>query len=347
MSSLHSTKPPAYAGLRARPLAPAPADDAIAARLNALCGDGEIDLLDSNLAPPAGFYLLRRRGGGPVFLKLLPEAEAARQIAADRFARHALRHGVPAAVVLPGFPKALSGALSLVGYDWMPGRFARGDEADCGAVGRLLARLHQALAAFPDADAVRGAAERRLRDLEVAAEGIRGGALRPPRRAEELRRLLASSADPFAAMREEPRQTIHGDLNHGNVLFPTDGGEPIALDYEDAAISWLPPALDVAYALERFALVLAADDAGAAAAARALLAAYAGETGAPIFSGRGALADILRMLALRSLTQLAMATSEGAAPAPGEWDKFHFLHGQAEARSALLAELEAPHLALR
>ena len=347
MSSLHSTKPPAYAGLRARPLAPAPADEAIAARLNALCGAGEVERLASNLAPPAGFYLLRRRDGAQVFLKLLPEAEVARQVAADRVARHLARHGVPASTILPGFPKVFSGALSLVGYAWISGRFARGDEADGAAAGRLLARVHRALAAYPGADAVRQAAERRLRGLEAAAAAIRDGALRPPHRPEELRRLLGRSADPFAAMREEPRQTIHGDLNHGNVLFPDDGGEPIALDCEDAAISWLPPALDVAFALERFALVLAADEAGAAAAARALLAAYAGETGAPIFSRRGALADILRMLALRSLTQLAMAAPEGAAPAPAEWDKFHFLHGQAEARGALLAELEAPHLALR
>jgi Ser/Thr protein kinase RdoA (MazF antagonist) len=330
MSSLLSTKAPAHAGLRAREPAFVSADLATADRLRAICGDGDVRRLVSNLAAPTGYYLLERGGAPAVFIKLLHEREIARQIAADRFARHVAGRGLAASTLLPGFPKAFGPSLAVVGYPWIGGRFARGHAADCAAVGRLLARLHLALAAWPEAEAVRRDTERRLEQLDAAAS----------RAAGDLRRLLTGCAGLFDLMRSGRCQVIHGDMNHGNVIFPDGGAEPVALDFEDARISWLPPALDVAYALERFALASEPDDDLAHRAGERLLAGYAVEAApGPIFPYRGALKDILQMLALRSLVQLSMA-----APAKTEEDKFRFLHQHAELRADLLADLEAPHL---
>lgn len=322
MSNLLSTKAPAHAGLRAQPAELGPVSADTTARLAGLCGasEAEVRRLGSRLPAPSGFYRVEATPE-PLFVKVSSEAEAARQIAADRFARHAAACGVPASTLLAGYPKRFDAQHFVLGYRWIEGRYARSDAADAAAVGRVLARVHQALASCPQQEEIRRATERRLA------------------------RLCAQAGGPLDADWLGPAQPTHGDFNHGNLLFPSAGGQPVVLDYEDAAISWFPPALDVAFALERFALAGDGDDEQARRLGEALFGSYAAQSGRrELFPRQGALRQALRLLSSRALAQLRIAPPSGEGVVEAERRKFESLLEQAERRASLLAALEAPYV---
>ncbi len=316
---------PALASLRPR----APVfEEILDERADVLCvacgAAGEVERMGGAGGGLEGFY--RLLGPDELFLKVVPADHRQRQVEAGAIARFVSGHGVRTSVDLDGYPRDLPEGQVLFAAPYLEVRYAGAAGDDLARVGSALGRLHRVLADAPFADDVRRLGEQRDRELadllcRASDEGV----------AE-----LAGGSDAFP---EAPSQAVHGDLNAGNVVFPVSGGEPLVLDFEDCRFSHRPRLVDVAMALERFAMVAADDDERAFDLGLALVNGYLDATDIPP-PAPGDLGRTLRALSVRALALLAALRREGRAVADAEWDKFLHLLDQVRARGSLLRRLE-------
>ena len=322
---------PAWAALRPSSPSFEEIDDERARLIRLLvAGTSHIARMGSSAGGLEGFY--RLGGERDLFVKVVSPHHFSRQLQADRIARFLASQGVATVPCLDGFPRHIPGRAIVFAFPFLEARFARADRADLGRLGQALGRLHVALAHAPFADGAR----QRSRERDASLRRYRTTPLaRPDDRVEAV--LAADDTDHVDA----ECQPVHGDVNYVNVLFPIDDGEPVLLDFEDCAFSHLPRLVDVAMAVERFALTAAPeDDARALVLARALTAGYQSADPRPLAPAEGALASTLRTLSVRALSLLCEMERGGQAVAPFERGKFLCLHGEAIRRADLLSRIE-------
>ncbi len=188
-----------------------------------------------------------------------------------------------------GRPFVAHGGRWVTAFPWVAG--AAIDEAAitparCGAVGGVLAALHNAGAGFPERRDGNGAFERMVQRIDQRRS--------EPRRAEVMplvdEEIAFARAHRAAAL---PSGVIHGDLMPGKVRWR--GGQPIVVDFEQAGCGRF--AYDLAVAL--LGWCFAAGDLDEARA-RALLGGY-GAVRPVAPEERAALWVEARLAALRSL----------------------------------------------
>ena len=324
---------PAWSSLHPSPPSFSPVTDARHGILCDAVGEpGELWKMGTDALELRGFYRLDALD--PLFLKVVPTEHIERQARANDIARHVAARGVPTNVALSGFPLALDGEHALLAFPFEEVRFARDEPDDLRAIGEGLARLHLALVDAPFTGSVRDRSQRRDRYLEELRERVIEGRGLPP----DILDIVRGTATGLPA--RPAAQVIHGDLNAANVLFPIHGGPPLFVDLEDAGHCWHPPLVDVAMALERFALARAEAGADALDRGRQLLSAYAAVT--PLQMPSGTVAAVLAALAVRALVLLAALEAAGRFVAPAEWDKFSFLADLAARIAPVLDDLEVP-----
>jgi hypothetical protein len=346
MSNPIHPRKPAFASLRPCPPKFVPVDPNEFSLLLACVGSGKLLGRIGADAGPAGYYLHQSREGGTNFLKVVPAVHAARQRAADQVAVWVGRHGVRTPAPLRGFPRALDHDYAVFAYPYIASRFANATQAELNSIGKSLAVMHTALARFPDGAAVRRNSATRTAMLVKRRDLVCAGAHSPGPQPDLLREILSSESDIFSLLEVVPAsQPVHGDLAYGNVLFPLEGSGPVLLDFEDSLISWLPVDMDIALALERFALVPEQDDDKALALGREMLRAYGKGSGRDTGFLVRPLCDSLRFLSVRALTTLAEFEAGSGLVATSEWDKFFGLYRDAVARRPLLAMLQDGFLA--
>lgn len=334
MCSGATVRPPAWSGLRPGLPDWRPVPDVEARRVAGAVGiEGRVLAMDAD-GDAAGLFRLEPAGGSPLFVRLAGPERADTVERAEHLAAWLAARGVPAAAPEPGFPRRLpdGGAISAA-------RFVDGARlpATTGAMARLgtaLARLHGTLAEHPDREGWAAATDRRLAALNETRTALAAGRIEAGPDPTRLRALAADPEIDFVRA-GVPRRPLHGDLNPGNVLAVD--GAPVFLDFEDALHSVLPPAFELALALERFVLVPLTDDAAARAAGGKLLAAYRDGGGAGKLDD---LAGAMRALAVRSLCVLAMGLDRGEVVPEAEWRKFLELEAQARTRQSVIAAIE-------
>ena len=316
---------PAWAGLLpARPIyAPAPPDLAGA--------------IGSALGVDAPVFSLKNVGGAsptfridaaaPLFVKLV-SAERWQELGeAEMIARWLVEQGAPAIAARDILPPQLPSGEFVVVYPFANGR-PPAPAGDAPAVGAGVGRIHAALKNHPHAADWAARTDQRFDRLVAIRASIALGDLAAGPRPDELRRLAADPAISFlpGAHHSGPPRPLHGDLNIFNIVIENDGARFI--DFEDAVHSVLPVENDLALVCERVILVQEQDDAAAATAIDALLAAYAEAGGDAI--NREALPDVLIGLSLRSLCTLALIDRRGHDAE--EWNKFFSLIAAAQTR---------------
>lgn len=289
-------------------------------------------------ALPFGNYVV---GQGPDgrFVKIAPPEQWERLQFADDVARHVAARGVPAIVTIAP-PQAFGAQARAYVYPFVAGRRARATREDAAKVGGALGALHLALRSLPNAERLEMGTRARYAMLRRRLVAIGSGADPARGRADAIQRMAADCPDALVADASVACQATHGDLNRGNVLLADGDDKVFVLDFEDAAVSWLPPHLDLAFAIERFALTATPDPETAFQVASALLEAYVASGGPARFRAPDDLSTTLRGLSLRSLCVLAEMDAN-ARPAPdAEWEKFVDLSRQARERAPLLARLD-------
>jgi hypothetical protein len=284
-------------------------------------------------------YFLQKVASGIRFLKVVPSAHAERQLAANAVAEWVVTCGGRASLLLPGFPKQLAEGHVVLAYQYIPSRFAEATIADLEVIGSSLAHVHAALARMPNRGAVMAASAKRVAMLNKRFQSVRSGDLLYGPRPQLMRDIFEADASLFALLGDSAgRQPLHGDLVYANLMFPLGGGGLVMLDFEDTLVSWLPIDLDVALALERFALLPARTEADALRLVQAMLQKYGEGCGKARFLAH-APADCLRLLAIRSLATLSELEAVGTHVEPSEWEKFFGLYQNAVDKYALLSRL--------
>jgi len=301
------------------------------------CGyTGQLSKLSGQPLELEGYYRLDQEAHS-LFLKVLPEAYLDQQIEANQFAVFVQKAGILSNTIISGFPKRLDDELVVIAYDWIEGRCLEPSSLELEQFGRQLGRLHQVLACYPEQEAVCNSTFARLADLRDIAKRII--LLKPTDSPylQRLCRLLDDKPDIFKPF-EEPCQVLHGDLNVGNLRYTASG--VVFLDFEDARHSWFPPRVDVAFALERLALINEQDDNRAFTNAQALLKGYVDVFGRSPFSRAGSLRETLEWLSLRSLCMLQHFEWVGRPWPESEWLKFDNLLNHIVRRSEMMLEIE-------
>jgi Ser/Thr protein kinase RdoA (MazF antagonist) len=321
-------RPPAWPGLLpARPIyAPAPA--AIAASIAAA-----LDL-------DAPVFALKNAGGAtptfridaeaPLVVKLESPDGWREQREAELVAHWLSEHGAPAIAAREVAPPQLPSGEFVVSYPFAHGRPPSPTLADASAVGAGIARIHAALATYPQAADWQSRTAARLARLAAIRDALAKGDLVAGPQPDALSSLASDRSISFLpSHRSGPSRPSHGDLNIFNIVI--DGGAARFLDFEDCVHSVLPPECDIALLCERVVMVQEPDDVKAAAAIEVLLGAYRDAGGDAL--DRAALPDVLRGLSLRSLCTLTAIDPAGGDAA--EWNKFFTLIESAQRRRSI------------
>jgi len=310
----------------------------IADRLLSQCGGmGKLFKLNGNPAELQGYYRLNQ-GAHSLFLKVIPEAYLNQQSEANRFAVFVQKAGIQSSVIISGYPKRLGDGLVVIAYDWIEGRCLELSPLELEQFGRQLGRLHQVLGRYPSQEAVRSRTHARLAVIREVAERVATLKQTDSPYLQRLCGLLQKNPDffkPFA----ESCQVLHGDLNVGNLRWTESG--VVFLDFEDAKHSWFPPRIDVAFALERLALINESNNRRAFVNAQALLRGYVDTFGRSPFPSAGVLIGSLEWLSARSLCMLQHFEWEEGAWPESEWLKFDGLLDHITQRSEMMFEIES------
>ena len=333
-------RPPAFKGLRpsypayTKVLGPEFAEFAEGLEDGVLFGPAEPNCGDLR------YFLHRGESGISTFLKLVPHEHFARQCAADDFARWVSDQGVNACVRRPSYPKFTRSGNVLFAYPYLPARFATTSVSDLRNLAISLAAMHRALALLPDTASIQSDSAKRMDLLERRIKHIDQQSSSPGSYTQRLKAIFHVE-DGLSALINgaELHQATHGDLVFGNILFPIEEGMPTILDFEDTQISWMPPGLDLALAIERFILLPVVDDNEALRLGREFLDAYSKTSPEAGEVARFPLHDYLRFLSLRSLATLAELEAIGIPVTIGEWEKFFWLYAHTFARARMLREL--------
>ena len=329
---------PARAGLDASEPDSQKVSEGISDLLSCHCGDSEKILkLNGNPKELQGYYRIEQESRS-LFLKVLPESYLEQQKDANRFAVFVQNGGVQASTIIPGYPKYLGNGLIVIAYDWIEGRCLDLSQSELEQFGFQLGRLHHILGQYPTQKIVCGRTYSRLAVLREIVKRIKALEQIESSYIKRLRGLLQENRDFFKPF-SEPCQVLHGDLNIGNLRWVKS--KVVFLDFEDAKHSWFPPRIDVAFALERLALINEPDTNHAFINAQALLGGYVESFGHSPFLKKGTLKSSLEWLSTRSLCMLQHFEWGGMAWPESEWLKFDGLLDHLTQRSEMMLELEA------
>jgi len=189
-----------------------------------------------------------------LFIKIIPKCFASGVQRSDGISNYVNSCGLLTPVCMPGFPKACIDGRVTFAYPFVEGIYLNSSQGELQALGGALARLHTALASFPDAHRI----ARRQREMRARMRDKAKALLVDQRWAlgdlSPIRTHLQRWLEVDAILGKDGCQVIHNDLNAGNVLQDTKG-DVWFLDFEEARWSYLPPNFDVAKVIERFILV--------------------------------------------------------------------------------------------
>lgn len=330
---------PAHRGLVPGQASSAPVPPDLAASLAAACGLPACTAVELGIGGgETHFFRVDGDGEALFLLKAVHPDMLPSQIAANGIASHVHNAGLRVSCLAAGFPAsvAMDGRTwALLGYPFIRGRHGAGSREDLRALGRTLGRLHLAMAGADDecASHARSAWMGTARTILTVWDRMASGACAGPLK-KDIRAVFKGTESWIPQM---GAQMIHGDLNPGNVLFSDDG--VVFLDFEDAVRTWLPPEIDLAFALERFVLVVHDDDDAAECAARALMEGWRAGGGQ---GGRiPPLCVLLDWLSYKALCLLSALQDAGRPMPEAEWEKFLHLLDLHRARQALLGRLDA------
>ncbi len=211
------------------------------------------------------------------------------------------------------------------------GRHFSGSADDLYSLTSTLAACHRALINFSRADAVRAAASVRNQRLAKICDLIAAALKRDELGvfaehaswATEHRDWLIDMTEQFEPRLDEypNAQCLHGEIHPGNVVFRSNDGAAVLVDFEESVHVFAPPAWDLAFLVQRFCLC---DDPSLSVGLQRL-SVVANAYGSPL-SG---LARMMRQAAWFSMATIVdLRISQGVVTPMDEYDKFVRLERQ-------------------
>lgn len=312
--------------------------------LGMLGAAGVVKRLLAGASNATEYFLVEQPGDlSNLFVKIVEGHHEERQIAADAIARFVTAGGVGVSHLKDGFPRQLEDGRNMLAYSFVDGRTVADAKdaafaSDMASLGEAIGRLHVRLSEWPDASSVRRQSEQRRHRLDKRLRRVLDGEPFPGPVPGLVRRLVERYPDAFSQCAIDA-QTIHGDLNPGNVLFDSLD-KPILLDFEEAVSAWYAPLVELTYVLERFVWARVENDDLALEVAGKFVASYVAATGASLAIRTGALQETVEWLALRSFILMIESHEHGIVWPDTEWQKFEALVSLAQTRRPLLEAIE-------
>jgi Ser/Thr protein kinase RdoA (MazF antagonist) len=205
------------------------------------------------------------------------------------------------------------------------------------SLGRSIAELHSLLASHPDRDAWLKNTDRRLDIVEMTRDDIVNNELKAGPDPDLLAE-LAATPKLFFRQSEASRIPLHGDLNPGNLMM--ESGRAQIFDFEDVEHSVLDSCFDLALVIERIIMMCGdMSDRQRVEISHAFLVGYRQSGGVLSVPKDLLLADIPRVLSLRSLCLLAFAEHNDISLPEAEWRKFFFFFKKAGEMRALWTDI--------
>lgn len=192
-------------------------------------------------------------------------------------------------------------------------------------LGSALRKLHHVFLNCPEAASIRANAARRYEALAEARDTIRNATVNGDFTvfgeraawARGRRNWLARMAEQYVpnAHMSDGAQCVHGQLHRGNVLFRAEDGAPLFHDFEESVWTYVSPAWDLAYVVQRFCLQATSSHHDALGHAAIVLNAY----GDP----PAGLTDMMRQIAWFAIaTMLDLHLRKNIVTPDWEYEKF-------------------------
>ncbi len=215
-------------------------------------------------------------------------------------------------------------------------RFLRPDPEDLFALGRLLAKFHNALQRHPDRIHWKKETQQRIFCLSRVRTALANGDWTCKVKNRDVREIAEDSTLDFERL-DLPRQPLHGDANLTNFLMTNRG--LMVIDFEDVHHSFLPLEFELAYALERLVMVHPLPDQVMIQLGSALLRGYFNSATTTRSINSEDWVPVIKSLNLRSLCVLALIENQGGHVPQGEWNKFHYLFRRADIQAGIWRSL--------
>lgn len=331
---------PAFNSLRPEVQSWEVSNDRITSKIKKVMGHGVLYKIKGASAEQERFYLHKSDANKNIFLKITELLDLDRHLDADLIANYLLSHNISTSVLLDGYPKKLTENTLLLGYDFLPYRFAEITESDIRQVGTILANMHKVLATFPGNKSIDKRTQERIEMLKVRSKKIMF-CKSHDFKYQKLKDMLLAESMLWELLRtSNNEQLIHGDLNYGNIIFSEEDSKPILLDFEDSMISRLSPVFDIAQVIERFILSAEIEQDFMVLLGRVLLDSYSITNINKNYIDTYSISDYMRVLSVRSLLTLAELESKGRNIDSTEWDKFFYLYELVKKNTYVLDEIQ-------
>lgn len=227
----------------------------------------------------------------------------------------------------------------LTGSYYQCHRLLRACDGDLFALGRSLAKLHNALRRYEKRKDWVHRTEQRLKHLiDIRTMAASGKQMFGPY-GEELRKLANDSHLDFVRQDLESVY-LHGDCNYANAFIgvgkQSAGVVGVSIfDFEDVQHSYLPLEFELAYVIERFVMTRNLDEKKYVTCGKALLEGYSSESEYEWQSDGAEWLHVIQSINLRSLCVLASIEEQGADVPTQEWGKFFYLIERAKDQEIL------------
>ena len=330
-------RPPAHLGLRPLKIEWELATEELAFNILNWTGiKGTVYQMPLNAKSPLGYYKIITSESSSYFAKLIKVSELERQLLSNKITSWLAVNGVSVNCLLPGYPKSAESNFAVLLYSYIDGRFVAPTTNDFRALGSAIADMHLCLKHCPWSEDIKSQGIFFYNDLQRTLKQLKAHDHYFTGIPDGVMALIEKTEDDILEVLISSPQVVHGDLNVGNVLFLGDG-TPIFLDFENTYKSWFSPLMEVAFAIERFAL--SDDDNISLKLGRILYQSYREKAQISFYSGTH-LYNMLRALSVRALILLIHVTHYKLWDVPdSEWQKFISLYQQAICRKTLLDQI--------
>ena len=157
---------------------------------------------------------------------------------------------------------------------------------------------------------------------------------------------ILDSIDPldYKLLFKNP-QTIHADLNHGNVVIDKKSHQFIFFDFEDSSSSWMNPYFDLVFVIQRF--ILSSEKVSHQQLVQAFIQGYCTRQDYFLPLSPGDLFKLYRMISVRSLLILSSMSEESQLHLHTEYSKFILLFDESINHKALFDYAEKLFLTVK
>ena len=299
--------------------------------------NGDAYRMESAVTTPYGYYNIIENQGSEYFIKILPTETEALQSESDKMARWLRDEGVKTSCIIAGFPRRVPNTDYLIlAYNNINGHFVKQNIDELALIGNALGNLHTILKECKWASSIEKSGIKRQETLTNRLIDIKNGKTFCGIPAEVHNILCHAEKDVLSVLIVDP-QVIHGDVNYGNILIQENTADVFFLDFEDSWSTWFSPLMDVAFVIERFALVSSKGD--SLELSKAFTKAYFSTTNL-CFTYDEQLSDILRAMSVRAMLLLSfMVELDFKKAYENEWKKFTNLYHQTIAKADLLKSI--------